>query len=70
MEDAMKDFERDYPDFRDTPHYEHGDERPSNRSANPTFYEVMDAHVKRRGFLIGGLASMATGLFGGRPNRT
>lgn len=60
----MKEFERDYPDFRDTPFYEHGDERPSNRSPNPTFYEVMDAHVKRRGFLIGGLASIATGLFG------
>lgn len=60
----MKDFERDYPDFRDTPHFEHGDERPSNRSDNPTFYAVMEAHVKRRGFLIGGLASIATGLFG------
>ena len=60
----MKDFERDYPDFKDTPFYEHGDERPSNRSQNPTFYEVMDAHVKRRGFLMGGMATIATGLFG------
>jgi secreted PhoX family phosphatase len=60
----MKDFERDYPDFRDTPFYEHGDERPSNRSQNPTFYEVMEAHVKRRGFLMGGMATIATGLFG------
>jgi secreted PhoX family phosphatase len=60
----MKDFERDYPDFKDTPFYEHGDERPSNRSANPTFYEVMDARVRRRGFLMGGMATIATGLFG------
>jgi len=60
----MKDFERDYPDFKDTPFYEHGDERPSNRSANPTFYEVMDAHVRRRGFLMGGMATIAAGLFG------
>ncbi len=60
----MKDFERDYADYKDTPFYEHGDERPSNRSANPTFYEVMDAHVRRRGFLMGGMATIATGLFG------
>ncbi|MCX7643732.1 MAG: PhoX family phosphatase [Rhodobacteraceae bacterium] len=60
----MKDFERDYPDFRTTPFYEHGDERPSNRSDNPTFYEVMDAHVRRRGFLMGGVATLAAGLFG------
>lgn len=60
----MKDFERDYPDFKDTPFFEHGDERPSNRSGNPTFYEVMDAHVKRRGFLMGGMATIATGIFG------
>ncbi len=61
----MKDFERDYPDHKDTPFYEHGDERPSNRSSNPTFYDVMDAHVRRRGFLMGGMATIATGIFGG-----
>ncbi len=60
----MKDFERDYPDFTEAPGFEHGDERPSNRSGNPTFYEVMDAHIKRRGFLTGGLATIATGIFG------
>jgi secreted PhoX family phosphatase len=64
MERLMKDFERDYPDFKDTPFYEHGDERPSNRSDNPTFYEVMEAHVRRRSFLMGGIASIASGLFG------
>ncbi len=60
----MKDFELDYPDFRDTPFYEHGDEVPSNRSANPTMYDVIDARASRRGFLVGGLATIATGLFG------
>jgi uncharacterized protein len=60
----MKDFEQDYPDFKEAPYFEHGDERPSNTSANPTFYEVMDAHVKRRGFMMGGLATIATGIFG------
>ena len=57
----MKDFERDYPDHTKAPWYEHGDEPQCNQSANPNFYEVMDAHVKRRGFLVGGLASIATG---------
>jgi uncharacterized protein len=60
----MKDFEQDYPDFRDTPFYEHGDEVPSNRSANPTMYDVIDARTSRRGFLVGGLAAIATGVFG------
>jgi secreted PhoX family phosphatase len=60
----MTRYERDYPDFRATPFHEHGDERPSNRSDNPTFYDVTDAVIRRRGFLMGGLAAAATGLFG------
>jgi secreted PhoX family phosphatase len=64
MEQGMKDYERDYPDFRKTPFYEHGDEVPSNRSANPTMYDVIEARASRRGFMVGGLAAIATGLFG------
>lgn len=45
--------------------FEHGDEPPSNRSANRNFYEVMNARVARRSFLIGGLATIAAGLVGG-----
>ena len=60
----MKDFEQDFPDFRAAPHYEHGDEVPSNRSANPTMYHVIEARTSRRGFLVGGLAAIATGVFG------
>jgi secreted PhoX family phosphatase len=60
----MSDFERDYPDYRAAPSYEHGDEPPCNTSANRNFYDVMEARVQRRGFLMGGLASIATGLFG------
>jgi len=60
----MKDFERDYPDHTAAPYFEHGDEPQCNTSDNPNFYEVMDAHVKRRGFLVGGLATISTGLFG------
>lgn len=60
----MTDFERDFPDHTKTPGYEHGDEPPCNLSANRTFYDVMDVAVKRRGFLMGGLATLATGLFG------
>ena len=60
----MKDLERDYPDFKSTPFYEHGDEVPSNTSANPTMYEISLARPSRRGFLFGGLAAIATGLFG------
>jgi secreted PhoX family phosphatase len=61
----MRDFENDYPDFRNTPFHEHGDERPSNRSANPNFYDVLAARVARRSFMAGGLASVVGGLFGG-----
>jgi uncharacterized protein len=64
MEPEMKDYENDYSDFRKTPFYEHGDEVPSNRSNNPTMYEVIEARASRRGFLVGGLATIATGLFG------
>ncbi len=60
----MKDLEKDYPDFKSTPYYEHGDEVPSNTSANPTMYEISLARPSRRGFLFGGLATIATGLFG------
>lgn len=60
----MRDYENDYPDFRDTPFYEHGDEVPSNTSANPTMYDVIEARSSRRGFMVGGLSLIATGLFG------
>ncbi len=61
----MMDYDRDYlDDPRATPGFEHGDERPSNRSANPTFYDILDeARASRRGFLCGGLAAVvASGL--------
>jgi secreted PhoX family phosphatase len=64
MEQGMSTYERDYSDYRTTPFYEHGDEVPSNHSANPTMYDVIDARASRRGFLVGGLATIATGLFG------
>ncbi|AXC49380.1 PhoX family phosphatase [Paracoccus suum] len=60
----MDDFERDYPDHRHAPYFEHGDEGQTNTSNNRTFYEVMDGHMRRRGFLAGGIAAMAAGLFG------
>ncbi|MFN3146919.1 MAG: PhoX family protein [Paracoccaceae bacterium] len=60
----MKDFERDYPDHTEAMGYEHGDEPPCNASDNRNFYDVMDVNLKRRGFLMGGLATIATGLFG------
>jgi hypothetical protein len=63
----MKDFERDYPDHTTAPYFEHGDEPQCNTSDNPTFYEVMDAHVKRRSFLMGGLAAISTGSVRRRP---
>ncbi len=58
----MKDFERDYlDDPTQTPGFAHGDEVPSNFSANPTFYDVVeDARASRRGFLFGGLATAVT----------
>ncbi len=60
----MKDFERDYPDHTVAPYYEHGDEPQCNTSDNLNFYEVMEAHVKRRSFMVGGLATISTGIFG------
>ena len=59
-------YETDYTDPKDCPAWEQGDERPSNTSANPTFYDVVDARTSRRGFLVGGLAVIATGLFGSK----
>jgi secreted PhoX family phosphatase len=64
----MTDFERDYADHRDTPGYEHGDEPPCNASANPTMYDVVAARTSRRGFMVGGLATIAAGLFGSSLN--
>jgi len=62
----MTDYERDYPDHTQSPDYEPGDEVPSNRSGNPTFYEVVEARTSRRGFLVGGLATAVTAVFGGQ----
>ncbi len=52
-------------DFTAQPGFEHGDERPSNFSRNPTFYDVVEARVSRRGVLAGGLSAAVTGLFAG-----
>ncbi len=60
----MKDYENDYTDPTQSPDWEHGDEAPSNKSDNPTFYEVIEARASRRGFLVGGLAAAVTGLLG------
>ncbi|MGF1594829.1 MAG: PhoX family phosphatase [Kiloniellaceae bacterium] len=61
----MKDLERDYPDHTQAMGYEHGDEPQCNTSDNRNFYDVIDARVARRGFLMGGLATIVTGLIGG-----
>ena len=37
----------------------------SNRSNNPSFEEVIEARLSRRGFLGGGLATAATVALGG-----
>jgi secreted PhoX family phosphatase len=60
MEPGMKDFERDYLENpQETPGFEHGDEIPSNFSANPTFYDIIEAaRADRRSFVFGGLAAM------------
>ena len=39
----MSSYEHDYADHTQSPDYAHGDERPSNSSGNPTFYDVVDA---------------------------
>ncbi|MFN3615285.1 MAG: PhoX family protein [Rubrimonas sp.] len=69
----MDRYERDYEDFTQSPDFEHGDEPPCNASANPTFYDVLDARLARRSFLRGGVAAAVTAVFGaglaGRPAR-
>jgi hypothetical protein len=60
----MSAYENDYPDYTQSPDYSHGDERPSNTSANPTFYDVVEARTSRRSFILGSLAAVATGLYG------
>ena len=52
-------------DYKAHPSFEHGDERPSNFSANATFYDVVDARLSRRDILAGGLTTMVTGVVGG-----
>jgi secreted PhoX family phosphatase len=61
----MARYEDDYSDHTQSPDYAHGDERPSNSSANPTFYDVVEARTSRRGFVLGSLAALATSLYGG-----
>lgn len=60
----MNQFERDYPNTTEAMGHEHGDEGQNNTSANRNFYDVMEQRVARRGFLLGGLASMVAGLGG------
>ncbi|MGQ0564764.1 MAG: PhoX family protein [Gemmobacter sp.] len=62
MNDLSQNYAQDYADdYRAAPGYEHGDERPSNTSANPTFYDILDqARASRRAFLAGGLAAAVT----------
>jgi secreted PhoX family phosphatase len=60
----MPGYEQDYPDYTLSPDWEHGDEVPSNRSDNPTFFDVIEARASRRGFLMGGLAAAITGMVG------
>lgn len=57
-------------DFTKLPGYEPGDEPPSNVSSNPTFQEIVEARIDRRGFVIGGLAAAVTGLYGASLLRT
>jgi len=60
----MSQYERDYSDHTLSPDFEPGDETPSNHSNNRTFYDVVEARTSRRGFLVGGLATAVTALFG------
>jgi secreted PhoX family phosphatase len=60
----MQDYENDYPDFTQSPDWEHGDEAPSNNSGNRTFYDVIEARASRRGFMAGGLAAAVTAMLG------
>ncbi|MGJ3263771.1 MAG: PhoX family protein [Salinarimonas sp.] len=50
--------------YKNAPGWEHGDEPPCNASANPTFYDVVESRLTRRGVLMGGLAAAVTGVFG------
>lgn len=60
----MTDYEHDYADHRETPGFAHGDEPPCNTSANPTFYDIVAARASRREVMVGGLAALATGIYG------
>ncbi len=64
----MPDSERAFADLADPDAATHrgqpGDERPSNRSANPTFGAIVTAGLSRRGILTGGLALATSALFG------
>ena len=52
-------------DLRHLPYdIEAGDEIPSNTSANPTFAEIAEARLGRRGMLMGGLATAIAGFIG------
>lgn len=62
----MAQYEHDYPDHTLSPDYEPGDETPSNHSKNPTFYEIVEARLSRRGFLAGGLATAVAAVYGGQ----
>ena len=41
-----------------------GDEVPSNHSPNPTFRDIAEARLGRRGMLMGGLGAALTGFIG------
>ena len=43
---------------------EAGDEVPSNHSPNPTFRDIAEARLGRRGMLMGGIAAAVTGFIG------
>jgi uncharacterized protein len=51
-------------DYATKPWHEHGDERPSNWSPNPTFYDVCEQRFSRRGVMQGGLAAAVTSVYG------
>ncbi|WP_137177353.1 PhoX family phosphatase [Roseomonas sp. AR75] len=55
-------------DLLHLPHdLEAGDEIPSNTSANPTFAQIAEVRLGRRGMLMGGLASAISGFIGAGP---
>ena len=51
-------------DYKSKPWFEHGDERPSNFSANPTFFDVCEVRFSRRDLMAGGLAGAVTAVYG------